>query len=144
MKRLFSIIFVFFSITLSAQFKTPAWVNQVGAKSFPASKKVYWVNDYGAKTDTTTINTSFIQKAIDACAASGGGTVRFKPGTYVTGALFVKSNVHLFIVLDALLLPPLLFSFFLQAFAKQKYQNPCTSSSSHISFPPIQQMKQKS
>ena len=104
MKRLFSIIFVFFSITLSAQFKTPAWVNQVGAKSFPASKKVYWVNDYGAKTDTTTINTSFIQKAIDACAASGGGTVRFKPGTYVTGALFVKSNVHLFIDKGVLIL----------------------------------------
>src|SRR5688572_8853265 len=104
MKRLFSIIFVFFSITLSAQVKTPAWVSQVGAKLFPALKKVYWVNDYGAKSDTSSINTSFIQKAIDACAAGGGGTVSFRPGTYVTGALFVKSNVHLFIDKGVLIL----------------------------------------
>ncbi len=39
--------------------------------------------------------TSFIQKAIDDCAAKGGGIVSFEPGEYVTGAIFLKTNVHL-------------------------------------------------
>lgn len=73
----------------------PAWTKKVGARSFPTIKTVYYVNSYGAVSDTTTINTVAIQKAIDACAAKGGGIVAFKPGTYVTGAIFLKSNVHL-------------------------------------------------
>ena len=71
------------------------WVNKVGAKSFPASKKIFSVNDYGAVSDTITVNTKAIQKAIDDCAAHGGGMVTFKPGTYVSGSIFVKSNVVL-------------------------------------------------
>ncbi len=71
------------------------WVNKVEAKSFPASKKIFIVNDYGAVSDTTTVNTKAIQKAIDDCAAKGGGIVIFKPGTYVSGSIFVKSNVVL-------------------------------------------------
>ena len=34
-------------------------------------------------------------QAIDACAGAGGGTVTFSPGRYLTGALFVKSGMHL-------------------------------------------------
>lgn len=89
--------FILCSLLASAQFKMPAWVSKVGARSFPDAKKTFFVNDYGAKSDTVTVNTSFIQKAIDDCAAKGGGIVSFKPGTYVTGSLFVKSNVQLHI-----------------------------------------------
>jgi len=71
------------------------WVKKVGAKSFPAGTKVYMVNDYGAVSDTLTINSKAIQNAIDECAAKGGGIVAFRPGTYVTGSVFVKSNVQL-------------------------------------------------
>jgi len=39
--------------------------------------------------------TKAIQQAIDVCAKSGGGIVTFKPGNYITGALFLKSSVHL-------------------------------------------------
>ncbi|MBS1512593.1 MAG: glycoside hydrolase family 28 protein [Bacteroidetes bacterium] len=88
----------------AAQMPKIDWAGKVGAKSFPASKKVFSVNDYGAVSDTVTINTTAIQKTIDACAASGGGIVSFKPGTYVTGSIFVKSNVVLQIDKEVLLL----------------------------------------
>lgn len=71
------------------------WIAKTGAKKFPSSKKVFSVNDYGAVSDTVTVNSLFIQKAIDDCAAKGGGVVTFKPGTYITGSIFLKNNVHL-------------------------------------------------
>src|SRR6478735_9214162 len=75
--------------------KEPAWVKKTGARKFPSSKTTFSVNKYGAKGDGQTLNTKAIQSAIDACAAAGGGVVVFAPGSYVTGALFVKSNVQL-------------------------------------------------
>ena len=76
-------------------FVMPAWTQKVGASQFPHRTQLFWVNDYGAISDTIHLNTLAIQKAIDACAKKGGGIVAFKKGTYVTGALFLKSNVHL-------------------------------------------------
>jgi polygalacturonase len=75
--------------------KEPAWVKQTGARKFPSAKKKFPVNEYGAKPDVQALNTKAIQAAIDACAKAGGGTVVFAPGNYVTGALFLKSNVQL-------------------------------------------------
>ncbi len=40
--------------------------------------------DYGANPDGITINTAYIQDAIDACHANGGGTVLIPPGEFVT------------------------------------------------------------
>ena len=76
---------------VSAQSKLD-WAAQVGAKQFPPGSKIYTV---AATTDTSTVITRLIQKAIDQCAAKGGGIVTFKPGTYVTGAIFVKEGVQL-------------------------------------------------
>ncbi|MCU0383490.1 MAG: glycosyl hydrolase family 28 protein [Cyclobacteriaceae bacterium] len=54
----------------------------------------YSITDFGAIGDSITINTQAIQKAIDACASSGGGTVYFPSGVYLTGTLKLKSNIH--------------------------------------------------
>ena len=73
----------------------PAWVKEAGAQRAPAGEKVYAVKTYGAVNDGKTLATAAIQQAIDTCAAAGGGVVGFEPGTYLTGALFVKSGVDL-------------------------------------------------
>ncbi|MDI3254735.1 MAG: glycosyl hydrolase family 28 protein [Bacillota bacterium] len=60
-----------------------------------AQSHTFSVNDYGAKGNGATLDTRAIQAAIDAAAQAGGGTVIFRPGTYLSGAIFVKSHVHL-------------------------------------------------
>jgi polygalacturonase len=54
----------------------------------------FQVRDYGAKGNGVALDTTAIQKAIDA-AAKAKGTVVFRPGTYLTGSIFVKTGVHL-------------------------------------------------
>ena len=61
------------------------------------------ISDYGAIGDGKTVNTKAIQKAIDDCHESGGGKVLFSNGNYVTGTLFLKSNVFLHIEVGATL-----------------------------------------
>lgn len=53
------------------------------------------VREFGAVGDGERVNTASIQKAIDACSASGGESVWIAQGRYVTGTLFLKSNVML-------------------------------------------------
>lgn len=55
------------------------------------------VRDYGAAGDGITLDTDAIRRAIDACAASGGGTVYFPAGIYLTGTIHLKSNVALWL-----------------------------------------------
>lgn len=50
---------------------------------------------FGAVADGRTESTKALQKAIDECAASGGGVVTFAPGRYLTGTLFLRSHVEL-------------------------------------------------
>ena len=61
--------------------------------SFAQSK--YNVLDYGAKGDSKFENAVSIQKAIDAAAEAGGGTVVVPKGKYRTSTVFLKSNVTL-------------------------------------------------
>lgn len=82
----------------------PAWVKEVGARQAPKSKSVFLANAYGAVGDGLKNSTGAIQKAIDDCAKAGGGIVSFKAGSYVTGAIFLKSNVHLLLDKDVTLL----------------------------------------
>lgn len=56
---------------------------------------MYNISDYGAISDGKTINTAAIQAAINDCASNGGGKVAIPAGTFVTGTIFLKSNVEL-------------------------------------------------
>jgi polygalacturonase len=73
----------------------PAWVRDVGARRAPKSERLFSVNSLGAVGDGATNSTKAIQQAIEACSKAGGGIVTFAPGSYVTGALFLKNDVHL-------------------------------------------------
>ena len=55
--------------------------------------RVLNASSFGAVGDGKTLNTKNIQRAIDSASAAGGGQVTFNPGVYVTGALFIKTNV---------------------------------------------------
>jgi polygalacturonase len=68
-----------------------------------ASGKSVDITKAGVVGDGATINTAAIQKAIDACSADGGGTIRFPTGRYVTGTIQIKSNVTLRLEKDATL-----------------------------------------
>jgi polygalacturonase len=50
---------------------------------------------YGAKGDAVSDDTRPLQKAIDACAANGGGQVRLVRGVYVSGPLQLRNFVFL-------------------------------------------------
>ena len=50
---------------------------------------------YGAKADGITKDTKALQRAIDTCAASGGGTVQLRSGTFLTGPITLRSHITL-------------------------------------------------
>ncbi len=55
------------------------------------------VKDYGAVGDGSNLDSKAINKAIDAAANAGGGTVYFPAGNYLSGSIHLKSNISLFI-----------------------------------------------
>ena len=48
---------------------------------------------FGAKSNGTTMNTTSIQKGIDFISENGGGRLVFYVGRYLTGTIYLKSNV---------------------------------------------------
>ena len=66
--------------------------------------RVFNVRDFHAIGNGTGKDTAAIQRAIDACAEAGGGTVYCPPGTYLTGTITLKSNVNLHLEAGATLL----------------------------------------
>lgn len=91
--RLIFLHFLLLPLVVLSQ--NPDWFSKVGARKTPTSTKIFWVNNYGAVKDSNMVASKIIQKAIDACSKAGGGIVAFKPGTYTTGSIFLKNNVHL-------------------------------------------------
>src|SRR5688572_5158616 len=62
------------------------------------------VTKFGALGDGKTLNTTFIQAAIDACTKSGGGKVFFPAGIYLSATIELKDNVTLHFKKDSRLL----------------------------------------
>lgn len=63
--------------------------------SVTANAGDYRVTDFGAKADGITLNTNIIQHAIDHVSNHGGGNLVFTPGRYLTGTIYLKSDVTL-------------------------------------------------
>ena len=68
-----------------------------GAADFP-------VREYGAVGDGKTFDTEAVQRAIDACAADGGGRVVLEKGVFLVKPIMLKSGVDLHIARNARLL----------------------------------------
>lgn len=64
---------------------------------------MYNILDYGAIGDGVFLNTTAIQSAIDECNKNGGGTVVIPAGCFLTGTIWLKSNVELHLSHGALL-----------------------------------------
>ena len=63
----------------------------------------YDITCYGAKGDGKTVNTTILQNLINQCSNNGGGTVRIPAGVFVTGSIFMRSHVMLYLEHGAVL-----------------------------------------
>ena len=65
--------------------------------------KDYNASLFGIESNGTTLNTTSIQKAIDYIHENGGGRLMFYVGRYVTGTIYLKSNVTIHLEEGAIL-----------------------------------------
>lgn len=62
-----------------------------------AAEALFNVRSYGATGDGKTVDTPSINKAIEAVARAGGGTLLFPAGTYVCFTIHLRSTVDLYL-----------------------------------------------
>ena len=74
-----------------------------GQESRGNNSIVFNIKSYGARGDGKTVNTQAINRAIDACASTGGGTVVIPAGTYMTGTIHLKSHITLLLEKGAII-----------------------------------------
>src|SRR5438270_309178 len=67
------------------------------APALLAQSQLCEARQHGAVGDGKTLDTGALQKAIDACAARGGGTVYVAAGRYLSGTLLLRDNITLWV-----------------------------------------------
>jgi len=72
--------------------------------SLPVYSKDYKASFFGIESNGTTMNTRSIQKAIDYIHENGGGRLVFNVGRFVSGSIYLKSNVSIHLEEGAVLL----------------------------------------
>src|ERR1043165_3352088 len=81
--------------------QVPGILARIVPPTFPTND--FLITDYGAVGDGATDCTAAISNAIGACNTAGGGRVVVLPGSYLTGAIHLLSNVNLFVAKNATL-----------------------------------------
>lgn len=71
--------------------------------SKPGNDGLFDIRAFGARGEGNGNDGPAMQRAIDACAARGGGVVYAPPGVYLTGTLLLKSRVELHLEAGAIL-----------------------------------------
>lgn len=97
---------IIYLILLSAFliFDLAAQTKRGGNTPSNTSANFYSVKNFGAKGDGVKIDSPSINKAIDAAAGDGGGTVYFPAGTYLSFSIRLKSNITLYLDNGAIIL----------------------------------------
>jgi len=99
--KIFSILFIKTLIFLSgnllaadeSQIKKTYSLSRL--QNVPAT--VFNVKDFGAKGDGKTLDSPYINKAIEAAGAAGGGTVWLPAGNYLSVSIRLKNNITLYL-----------------------------------------------
>jgi hypothetical protein len=90
-KQIFLAIGFLEAIILAAGCRNPAAFKAAGPGP------VFSVKEFGATGIKDDLAQEAFQKAVDACAAAGGGTVYVPPGQYTSGTIHLRSHVRLFV-----------------------------------------------
>src|SRR5438128_1863550 len=94
-----NILIIVFSSLLLSQWTVSSFAQTSSGKlttPAPVGPNVYNIRAFGAKGDGKALDSPAINKAIDAAAAVGGGTVFFPAGTYRSFSIRLKSNITLY------------------------------------------------
>ncbi|MBD0371351.1 MAG: glycoside hydrolase family 28 protein [Pyrinomonadaceae bacterium] len=81
--------------------QVPEILKRIKPPAFP--RRDFVITRFGAVGDGRTDCTESLRKAIDACNKAGGGRVVVPAGTFLTGAIHLKSNVNLHVTKGATL-----------------------------------------
>ena len=76
---------------------SPIQKNQPVIKNKATGEHVFNVKDFGALGDGLHLDTDAINKTIDAAFKSGGGSVYFPAGNYLSFSIRLKSNISLYL-----------------------------------------------
>src|SRR5690606_7727497 len=104
-------LFILLSVALGlgAQAQIPAAPQNYSWDNLPKVTRPVFKADtinivrYGAVPDGRTLNTRFINRAIEDCNKKGGGVVLIPAGLWVSGPIYLKSNVNLHVAKSATL-----------------------------------------
>ena len=72
------------------------WFYQTQTPTLEDLGKQYVLTGYGILDDGR-VHTAEIQSLIDTAAKEGGGVIVVPAGTYLTGSLFFRQGVHLYV-----------------------------------------------
>lgn len=74
-----------------------AFAANITVSADPIPADVFNVRQFGAKGDGKALDSAAINRAIEAAAKVGGGTVFFPAGTYLSGSIHLQSHITLYL-----------------------------------------------